>query len=224
MGRQIELTAADGFKLGAYRADPAGKPKGGVVVLQEIFGANAHVREIADRIAAEGYLAIAPALFDRAERGVDWAYTDDTMKAGIGLLGKIAPADTLADVAAALKAAHEGGKAGIVGFCWGGSLAWAAAAEMPGLDAAVGYYGGRIPSMNAMVPKAPIMLHFGEHDHGIPLAGVREVEAAHPEVAVYVYPAGHAFNRDPDPTKYHADSAALAWGRTMDFFVKTLAA
>jgi len=223
MGKMIELTASDGFKLGAYRADPVGKPKGGIVVLQEIFGANEHIRAVADKAAAAGYLAIAPALFDRAERDVNWAYTDDTMKAGVGLLGKIKPEDTLKDVEAALKAAHEGGKAGIVGFCWGGSLAWVAAAEMPGLDAAVGYYGGRIPAMNAMAPKAPILLHFGERDQGIPMAGVREVEAAHPNVPVYVYPAGHAFNRDPDPTKYDAPSAKLAWERTMAFFGEKLA-
>jgi len=223
MGKMIEITASDGFKLAAYRADPAGKPKGGVVVLQEIFGANAHIRAVADHAAAAGYLAIAPALFDRAERGVDWGYTDDTMKQGIGLLGKIAPEDTLKDVQAALGAAHEGGKAGIVGFCWGGSLAWVAAAQMPGLDAAVGYYGGRIPSMNAMQPKAPIILHFGENDQGIPMAGVRDVEAAHPNVPIYVYPAGHAFNRDADPTKYHAASAKLAWERTLAFLGEKLA-
>ena len=130
----IELTASDGFKLGAYRADPAGKPKGGVVVMQEIFGANDHIKSVADRAAAAGYMAIAPALFDRAERDVNWGYDAAARNAGVALLGKIQREDTLKDIAAALAVAKEGGKAGVVGFCWGGTLAWVCSAQMPGVE------------------------------------------------------------------------------------------
>jgi len=223
MGRMIELTAADGFELQAYRADPAGAAKGGVVVLQEIFGANAHIRAVADRLAAAGYLAIAPALFDRAQKHVDWAYGEAAAKNGMALVGKIDRAATMKDVAAAVAAASQGGKVGVVGFCWGGTLAWAAAAETPALSAAVGYYGGGVVGMKALKPKAPVMLHFGEKDAGIPLAGIEEVKALHPALPIYVYPgAGHAFNRDPDPAKYHAEAARLAWTRTLDFLGKCL--
>lgn len=219
----IELTASDGHKFGAYRADPDGKPRGGVVVLQEIFGANAHIRAVADRLAAAGYLAIAPALFDRAERDADLSYTQESVDKGRTLLGKIPREDTMRDVDAAIKAAQAGGKAGLVGFCWGGTLAWLAAAQSPGLDASVGYYGGGVPGLNELQPKAPIILHFGETDGGIPLDGVRAVEKAHPDVPVYVYAgAGHAFNRDADPTKFHAGAAKLAWERTLDLFARKL--
>jgi carboxymethylenebutenolidase len=223
MGSMIELTAADGFHLGAYRADPAGKAKGGVVVLQEIFGVNSHVRAVADRFAALGYLAVAPALFDRAERNTDIGYSEATMKQGMALLSKIKPEATMQDVAAAVAAAAEGGKVGVVGFCWGGTLAWLAAVQTPGVAASVGYYGGGIIGQKDLQPRVPVMLHFGGKDAHIPVSGLREVEAAHKDVPLYIYPeADHAFNRDVDPSRYHAESAKLAWTRTTDFLAKNL--
>jgi carboxymethylenebutenolidase len=222
MGKMITLKCSDGVEIGAYRADPAGRPRGGVVVVQEIFGVNKHIRSIADLYAAQGYLAIAPALFDRAEKGSDLGYGDADRAHGMALLGKSPRETALRDIAAAVDAAKSAGKVGIVGFCWGGALAWFSAAELPGISAAVGYYGGGILGAKDLKPKVPIMLHFGEQDGHIPADGVRELAAAHPEIPVYLYPAGHAFNRDADPHAYHAASADLARKRTLEFFAKHL--
>ena len=221
MGAMITLTCGDGVKIAAYRADPAGAPRGGMVVIQEIFGVNAHIRAVADLYAAQGYRAIAPALFDRAERGVDIGYDQASRERGFALLGKSPRDKALLDIAAAIEMARSAGKVGVVGFCWGGALAWFSAAQLPDLAAAVGYYGGGILAAKDLKPKVPIMLHFGENDDHIPAAGVRELAAQHPDVPVYLYPgAGHAFNRDLDPHAYHAPSAELARKRTLEFFGK----
>ena len=219
MGQWIKLKAADGFEAAAWRADPAGKPKGGIVVIQEIFGVNAHIRSIADRLAAAGYLAIAPAVFDRVERDVDLGYDQPGMGEGMEIAGKMDREKTLGDVAAAIKVASEAGKVGITGFCMGGTYAWVAAANMSGLSAAVGYYGGGIVGLKTLQPKIPTMLHFGEKDDHIPLEGVRDVEKLHPDVKVYTYPAGHGFHCDARAS-YDRPSAELSWGRTLEFFAK----
>src|SRR5208282_6680669 len=149
----------------AWRADPAGVPRGGVVVIQEIFGVNAHIREVTDRFAAEGYLVVAPAIFDHVEKGFDVGYDAESQARGMAVAyGKVDFEQVLRDVAAAIAVASEGGKVGIVGYCFGGSIAWAAAARLPGLSAAVGYYGGRILAMQDLKPKVPVLLHFGERD------------------------------------------------------------
>ena len=221
MGAMITLKCGDGVEISAYRSDPARKPRGGMVVIQEIFGVNAHIRAVADLYAAHGYLAFAPALFDRAERGVDMGYDQASRERGFALLGKSARDKALLDIAAAIDVAGSAGKAGVVGFCWGGALAWFSAVQLPGIVAAVGYYGGGILQAKDLKPKVPIMLHFGENDDHIPAAGVRELAKEHPEIPIYLYPAaGHAFNRDPDPHAYHAPSAALARQRTLEFFGK----
>ncbi len=222
MGEWIKLTAGDGFELGAWRAEPKGAPRGGLVVVQEIFGVNAHIRSVADGFAADGYLAIAPAIFDRAERGFDAGYEPEAMARGVALAQRIDREAMLLDIAAAAEAAKAGGKVGVVGYCLGGTLAWLAAAKVDGLAAAVGYYGGGVPSLGALKPRAAVMLHFGERDQHIPLAGVRAFAAAHPDTPVFTYPTGgHAFNRDGSAA-YDAPSATLARQRTMAFFASNL--
>ena len=222
MGHWIRLKANDGFELGAWRAEPKGAPRGGVVVVQEIFGVNAHIRSVAEGYAAEGYLAIAPAIFDRGERDVDLAYGPDGFARGRAIVEKIPREAMLLDIGAAIEAAKGAGKAGVVGYCLGGTLAWLASAQLEGLSAVVGYYGGGIVGLKDLTPRVPTMLHFGEKDEHIPQAGVREVAAAHPDVPIYVYPSGgHGFNRDGSPS-YDAPSAALARSRTLEFFAKHL--
>lgn len=216
MGEMIKLTAADGFGLGAYRATPEGTPRGGLVVLQEIFGVNAHIRSMADRYAALGYLAIAPALFDRVQPNVELGYEPDGIQQGIALNKQTQHEDTLKDVAAAIAAASAAGRVGVVGYCWGGTLAYAAACELSGLSAAVGYYGGGIAGMLDRKPKVPVMLHFGQQDGHIPMSDVEKIRAALPGVPVYDYPAGHGFNCDARAS-YDKASADLALQRTLPF-------
>ena len=221
MGEWIKLKASDGFELPAWRAAPAGKPKGGVVVIQEIFGVNHHIRGVADRFAAAGYLAIAPAVFERVQPGVELSYDPEGIQAGMGIAGKLDRDKALLDVAAATSEAAAGGKVGIVGFCLGGTFAWVASAQVPGLAAAVGYYGGGVVGLKTLEPKVPTMLHFGEKDDHIPLAGVKEVGELHPDVPIYLYPAGHGFHCD-ERASYDAESAKLAWERTLEFFGRHL--
>ena len=221
MGHWIELKPEGAGPIAAWRSDPAGPPRGGIVVIQEIFGVNDHIRAVTDRFAAEGYLAIAPAIFDHVEKGVDVGYDPDSRAKGMEAVAKVDFEQVLRDAAAAIAVASKGGKVGIVGYCFGGTVAWAAAARLPDLSAAVGYYGGRILEMKDLEPKAPTMLHFGEKDAHIPIAGVREVAAAHPDVPVHIYPADHGFNCD-QRASYDAPSAALAWNRTLEFFGKHL--
>ena len=219
MSQTIKLTAADGVAIDAYRADPAGTPKGGLVVLQEIFGVNPHIRRVADGFAAEGYRVIAPALFDRVKPGVELDYNQDGMSAGIALMGQVDQAKAILDVAAAVVAASEAGKVGVVGYCWGGSLAYAAACSVDGLAAAVGYYGGNIAKSLDRRPKVPLMLHFGERDAHIPKSDVDAIKAALPDVPVYTYDADHGFNCDARGS-YDKPSAAEALDRTLAFLAR----
>jgi carboxymethylenebutenolidase len=221
MGHWIELKPEGAGPIRAWRADPEGRPRGGIVVIQEIFGVNAHIRAVTDRFAVDDYLAIAPAVFDHVEPGFDVGYDAESRERGIALVGKIDREQTMRDVAAAIDVAKQGGKVGIVGYCFGGSIAWAAACTLPHLSAAVGYYGLQILAMKDMQRRVPTMLHFGEKDQHIPIAGVRELAALHPDVQVYTYPAGHGFNCDQRES-FDAPSAALAWTRTLEFFRKHL--
>jgi carboxymethylenebutenolidase len=222
MGQWIRLKASDGFEFGAWRAEPQGKPRGALVVVQEIFGVNAHIRWVADGFAADGYLALAPAIFDRGEPNFDVGYDPESMARGRDIAGKIPREAMMLDVAAAANSAKAGGKVGVVGYCLGGTLAWLAAANLEGVAAAVGYYGGGIPGLNDLKPRVPTMLHFGEKDAHIPLDGVRAVAAAHPATQVFTYPTGgHAFNRYGNAA-YDAASATLARARTLDFFKANL--
>ena len=220
------LTAADGHTFFAYVAEPAGAPKGAVVVLQEIFGVNAHIRAVADGYANAGYLAVAPATFDRTERGVDLGYTAQDMPRGIALKAAIealpAPG-VLQDVQAAVNFAAKAGKVGIVGYCWGGLLVWRAAERVSGLSAAVAYYGGGMTmgSEPARRPAVPTMAHFGDQDKHITVESVKAFEQAHPEVEVHLYAADHGFNCDARGS-YNAGAAATALERTLYHFGKHL--
>ncbi|HEY4163007.1 MAG TPA: dienelactone hydrolase family protein [Dongiaceae bacterium] len=221
MGKAIELKAKDGFTLGAYRADPTGTPKGGLVVIQEIFGVNKHIRSVCDRFAEQGYVAISPAVFDRVNRGVELGYDKASIDEGVKIRAAISTEDSLLDVQAAIDAAKAGGKVGVVGYCWGGSLAFLAATRLSGLACAVGYYGGMIAKHADEKPKVPVMLHFGEKDHGIPMTDVQAVKAARQEVEVFTYNADHGFSCD-ERGSFDRASHQLALERTLGFFQKHL--
>jgi carboxymethylenebutenolidase len=226
MGNFIDLKAADGFVFPAYVAQPAGPAKAAVVVLQEIFGVNSHIRSVADGYAAEGYLAVAPSTFHRVRPGVDIGYSQDDMAAGMALKtaveGLPAPG-VMPDIQAAIEHAAQAGKVGIVGYCWGGLLTWRAACTLDGLAAAVPYYGGGMttPDEIARRPKVPVLAHFGDQDHWIPLNSVEAFKKAHPEVQVEIYHANHGFNCDQRGS-YDAVAARLARERTLAFFAEHL--
>ena len=224
MGQFTELTAADGQAIPAYVAEPTGQAKGGIVVIQEIFGVNSHIRSVVDGYAAVGYLAVAPAIFHRVKPNVDIGYTPEDMQAGMALKAatEALPAPgVMQDIQAAIKYAARAGKVGIVGYCYGGLLTWRAAAMLDGLSAAVPYYGGgaTTPDEIARKPKVPVMAHFGERDKHITIESVRAFEKAHPEVEVHVYDADHGFNCDQRGS-YNAGAAATARERTLYFFGK----
>ena len=226
MGEHVKLQAADGHELDGYVARPAGEPKGALVVVQEIFGINQHIRSVVDKFAAEGYLAIAPAIFDRYERGVELLYDGGDAPKAMELYGKLM--DNLDDVLADLQAGidyltHEskGTRIGVVGYCFGGSAAWLAAGRLP-IDAAVAYYGGAIPKLLKDAPKVPIILHFGLQDDHIAMSDVNAIIDAYPEMPVYFYEAGHGFNCDMR-SSYDATSSKLALERTLDFLDEHLA-
>jgi carboxymethylenebutenolidase len=216
MGQTIDLIAADGHHLAAYVATPAGTPRGALVVLQEIFGVNPHIRSVAEGYAAEGYLAIAPAMFDRAERGVELGYTPDEIQRGQAFKAACADAPALLDIAAAVAHGRTAGRVGIVGYCWGGYLSWLASGAVEGLSASIPYYGGGMPQRADVQPRCPVLAHFGEKDGHIPVGGVNALQAAHPAIAVHLYAAGHGFNRDVTAA-YDAPSAKLARERTLAF-------
>ena len=229
MGQFVHLTAADGFTLPAYLAQPAGKAKAAIVVLQEIFGVNSHIQAVTDRFAAQGYLALAPAMFERVTPGVNLGYLLDDMTAGIGLKSAatdLPGAGVMQDIQAAIDYAAKasGAKVGVIGFCWGGLLTWQSACTLSGISAAAPYYGGGMtaPSEVARQPKCPVMAHFGEKDHYIPMDGVWAFAAAHPEVTVHAYVADHGFNCDQRGS-HHQPAADLARERTLAFFAEKLA-
>jgi len=227
MGSFVELTSADGAKVPAYVAQPSGKPKGGFVVLQEIFGVNAHIRNVADGYAAEGYLAVAPATFHRVKAGVELGYTQEDMTAGFGLktaVEGLSGQGVMPDIQAAIDHAAQAGKVGIVGYCWGGLLTWRSACLLKGLSAAAPYYGGGVtsPEESARKPGVPVLAHFGERDHWIPMDTVEAFRQAHPEVEVHVYAADHGFNCDQRGS-WDAAAAKLARERTLAFFARHLA-
>ena len=228
MGQFIDLKAADGHVFPAYVAQPTGAPKGAVVVLQEIFGVNSHIRAVADGYAAAGYLAVAPSTFHRVKAGVELGYAEADMKAGIDLKAAVealpAPG-VLQDIQAAIDHAGKAGKVGVVGYCWGGLLTWRSACLLKGLAAAAPYYGGGVttPEETARSPKVPVMAHFGDQDHWIPMDTVDAFKRAHPEVEVHVYHANHGFNCDQRGS-YDAPAAQLARERTLAFFARHLGA
>jgi carboxymethylenebutenolidase len=222
MSEHVKLTAEDGHELDAYVARPAGEPMAALVVIQEVFGVNAHIRSVADSYARDGFVAVAPALFDRLERGVELKYEGEDMQKAMSLAKRLNMDDLLKDTAAAIEYARRetGKKTGVIGYCLGGSLAWLAACRM-NVDAAVGYYGGYIPQHAGEQPKCPVMLHFGKKDSHIPLDAVETIRQAHPEVPIFLYDAGHGFNCDARAS-YDAASAKLARERSLEFLKKNL--
>lgn len=229
MGQFVDLTSADGFVVPAWVARPEGAPRGAVVVLQEIFGVNSHIRAVTDRLAASGYLAVAPATFARVRAGVELGYEAQDMQDGMALKAAVealpAPG-VMPDIQAAIDyaAAQSGCKVGIVGFCWGGLLTWRAACTLGGLAAAVPYYGGGMtsPAETARQPQVPVLAHFGERDHWIPVDSVQALARAHPDVQVHLYEADHGFHCDQRGS-YDEAAALTAWDRTLAFFDQHLA-
>ncbi len=214
----IELTGADGFTFSAYLAKPAETPKGRVVVIQEIFGVNDHIKEVCDGYAQAGYVALAPALFDRVERGIELGYEGDDMTQGIKIaMGTLEMPNTMSDVQAAIDYLAKDGKVGVVGYCFGGLLTWLSAASANNIACASGYYGGGIAQSIEKAPRVPTILHFGELDAHIPMADVKSIDEAYPEVMVYTYEADHGFNCD-HRASYHESSSTLARQRTLGFF------
>ncbi|HWM45524.1 MAG TPA: dienelactone hydrolase family protein [Xanthobacteraceae bacterium] len=219
MGNHITLTSSDGFKLGGYRADPEGKPKGGLVVIQEIFGVNSHIRAVCDRFAALGYASVAPALFDRYQPNFESGYSPAEIEHARGYIQKADMGKMLADTQAAIDSLQSVGKVAIVGYCLGGSIAFLAACRLSGLACAIGYYGGMIAKNADEKPKVPTMLHFGETDHSIPLSDVEIIKQKRPDVETYVYPAGHGFSCD-ERGSYHEPSHKQALERTLGLLKK----
>ena len=224
MGTRITLTAADGFTLNAYTAGPVGKPTAGVVVIQEVWGLNHFVRSIVDLYAAHGYLAVAPALFDRVDFGYESENYQPDQFAIIGEMMKtFDPANSLVDVEAAVKFAATAGKVGITGFCFGGTTAWRAASAGLGLAAGSGYYGGGIPNYIDLEPKIPLEMHYGDKDTGIPLEQVQQLKAKHPKVDIYTYDGVHGFCNSDRPSNYNEAACKKATARSLEFFGTHLA-
>jgi carboxymethylenebutenolidase len=222
VGHDIKLTASDNFQLGGYRADPTTRLRAAVVVIQEIFGVNHHIRAVCDRLAAEGYVAIAPAIFDRVERNFLSGYSPDEVAVARKFVANPDWAAMLRDTQAAIDAVKDIGPVGIIGFCLGGSIAYAAATKLSGLSAAIGYYGGAIVRFADDRPRVPTQLDFGEKDAGIPPGDVETIRAKRPEVEIYIYPgAQHGFHCD-ERASYDKASADIAWPRSLAFFARHL--
>jgi carboxymethylenebutenolidase len=222
VGQDIKLTASDNFQLGGYRAEPAGAPKAAVVVIQEIFGVNHHIRAVCDRIAANGYVAIAPSIFDRIEPNFQCGYSPEEVAVARKFVANPDWTAMLRDTQAAIDAVGNVGPVGIVGFCLGGSVVYAAATKLSGLSVAIGYYVGAIVRFADDKPKVPTQLHFGEKDAGIPLTDVETIKAKRPDVEIHVYPgAQHGFNCE-ERASYNKASADIARARSVEFLAKHL--
>ena len=224
MGSTVTLNAADGHTLDGWRADPAGAPKGGLVVIQEIFGVNDHVRRLADGFAASGYAACAPALFDRLEKGVELGYGEGDFAKGRELRSGMNDDWLRADCQAAIdKLSDAGKKVGLVGYCYGGYVAWVAATGLDSLACAISLYGGGVAANARWRPRCPMQFHFGDHDHGISLADVQTIKDAHPDIPTYVYDdAPHGFCTDDREGAYNPDACGRATGRILDFLAQNL--
>lgn len=217
MGNTSTLTAADGHHFSAYIAEPKSVAKGGLVVIQEIFGVNGHIRSVCDGFSADGYYCVAPALFDRLQPGVDLGYSSEDVAKGRELRDRMNWTHCMKDVTAAVVAASGAGRVGTVGYCYGGGVTWLAAAEVPGLSASVGYYGGPWAELADRAPRCPALLHFGARDAMIPISLAVDMKARHPAITCHVYEADHGFNCD-QRVHYDGYAATLARRRTLAFF------
>ncbi len=224
MGRNLILRAADSHQLGAYRADPAGPPKGRIVVIQEIFGVNHHIRAVCDRLAAAGYSALAPQIFDRLHRDFETGYSEAEIAKVREYMVRIDWAKVMLDTGAAVELMKREGAVAIIGFCMGGTVAFLAAARLGGLAAAVCYYGGMIAKHADEKPRSPTQMHFGELDTHIPMTDVANIRAKRPECEIHVYAgAGHGFHCD-ERASYEPASAKIAWDRSLGFLARAFAA
>jgi carboxymethylenebutenolidase len=214
----LQLRAPDGNSFGAYLAKPDGVIRGGIVVVQEIFGVTGHIQRVADQYAAQGYLAIAPALFDRQQKGVNLPYDESGMARGIELMQGAQVEGLVADLTATIDAISHAGAVGMVGYCWGGKVTYLAGSRT-NIAAGVAYYGGGIVDVLEPVPRCPVLFHFGRHDTHIPLDHVERIRAAFPQGEYHLYDAGHGFNCT-DRDSYDAAAAHLAFERTVAFFGK----
>ncbi len=218
MGSMIRMTMADGAEIGVYHAPAQGMRRGGLVLVQEIFGVTAHIQDLCDSYAADGFEVLSPSLFDREEPGFQASYAPDDIQKAVKLSRADHPFElSLQDAQVCIHTLRDKGPVFMTGYCYGGSVTWGAACTAEGLTAASAYYGGQIIRMKDWQPKCPVILHFGRKDHGIPMEGVTQIQAAHPSVPVYIYEAGHGFNSDRR-ADYDADCAALARQRTYDLF------
>jgi carboxymethylenebutenolidase len=223
MGERIKLKAADGFELNAYEARPAGVPKGGVVLIQEVWGLNNWIRSVVDRWAEHGYHTVAPAMFDRIDYGYESNdYTPAQFTIIGGMMKQFVMETAILDVEAAVGAASASGKVGITGYCFGGRVSWVAASRGLGLSAASGYYGGGVPGYIDLAPAIPIEMHFGSRDKGIPLEQVEELQARHPGADIYVYDGDHGFCNSDRPENFDRASCTKASARSLEFFHKHL--
>jgi carboxymethylenebutenolidase len=221
MSEYTTLMARDGHEFNAWLAAPAGPPRGAVVVGQEIFGVNRHIRAVADGFAADGYVTIAPCLFDRVRRGIELGYSEQEKQEGRGYRLQIPEEKTLLDLTACINVVRHSGRVAMIGYCWGGTLAWLAACKLP-VACAVSYYGGQIAREHSGEhPRRPVMYHFGERDPHIPSSDIEKIRAADPGGVFHLYPADHGFNCD-ERTEYDPASAALARERTLAFLVAQL--
>ncbi|HOZ27930.1 MAG TPA: dienelactone hydrolase family protein [Hyphomonadaceae bacterium] len=221
-GSMTRVKSRDGFEFDAWHVQPQGPRKGGVIVIQEIFGLSDHIKEMAERLGAAGYEAIAPSMYDRAERGFIVQPKDVAagMTRGRELAMGNGQDNALNDIGGVFDVLSKSGKVSITGYCYGGTMSWLAAARLEGLSAASCYYGGNIPQMIGLTPKCPTICHFGAKDAHIPLVGaVDKIQAAHPDIPVYIYDAGHGFARK-ESTDYDAASDKLAFDRTLELFGK----
>lgn len=217
-GKMIPMTMSDGATVGVYHVEPQGPRRGGLVLIQEIFGVTEHIREQCDAYAAEGYEVLAPAIFDREAPGLQASYSAEDRQMALKIAREAHPFDlSVADTQTCIDTLKGKGPVFLTGYCYGGSVTWAAACRCTGLSAASAYYGSMIPKLASDNPRCPVILHFGRHDQSIPLAGVDRVKAMHPEVPVHVYDAGHGFNSDRR-SDYHEESAQLARRRTLELF------
>lgn len=221
MSEWIDLTASDGHRVSAYVARPTTEPVGAVVVVQEVFGVNRHIQAVADGYAQAGFLAVAPSFFDRIERGIALGYEGADVDRGLALTRRLDSAQTVMDAQASIDFTRQSGKTGMVGYCWGGTTSWICAAQTGHLAAAVCYYGGGIIVNATLVPRCPLMMHWGALDTIIPVEKAQTFIANHPAIESYTYPADHGFNCDLR-SSFHAPSAQLAKARTLDFLRRHL--
>jgi len=218
MSEFTTIMARDGHEFRAWLAPPPGRPRGALVIVQEVFGVNSHIRAVTDAYAKEGFVAIAPCLFDRVRRGIELGYSAEELQEGQGYVKQLQEEQTRADLAAAIAVVKNSGRVGVVGYCWGGTMAYVAACDLP-IACAVAYYGGSITKQLHKHPKCPVMYHFGELDKHITASEVDKIKAADPQGQFFMYPADHGFNCD-QRASYDAASATLARERSLAFLAR----